>query len=337
MKIAIHHSKGSFSDRWIYYCKAKNISYKLINAYDNDIIQQLEDCSAFMWQWHHGSPKDILFARQLTLSLEHKGINVFPNSKTAWHFDDKVGQKYLLEAIEAPLVKSYVFYEKKTALEWANKTSFPKVFKLRGGSGASNVRLAKTKQQAIKLINKAFGKGFTSRGRFQLFKYRFWVVKRDKNLASLIGVLKGFARLFIPTYFEKVMGKQLGYVYFQNFIDNNDSDIRVIVIGDKAFAIKRYTRAGDFRASGSGVIEYLDNTSIDVETLKIAFKVNKQLSAQCLGYDFVYDNENNPLIVEISYGFDVEAYDACLGYWDNELNWHEGSFVPQEWMVDLLR
>ena len=33
MKIAIHHRKGSFSDRWIVYCKKEGIEYKLVNAY----------------------------------------------------------------------------------------------------------------------------------------------------------------------------------------------------------------------------------------------------------------------------------------------------------------
>jgi glutathione synthase/RimK-type ligase-like ATP-grasp enzyme len=85
---------------------------------------------------------------------------VFPDFRTAWHFDDKVAQKYLFEAIGAPLVPSYVFFDKQEALRWAELTTFPKVFKLRGGAGSQNVSLVKTKQECIKLIHKAFGKGF---------------------------------------------------------------------------------------------------------------------------------------------------------------------------------
>ena len=44
--------------------------------------------------------------------------------------------------------------------------------------------------------------------------------------------------------------------------------------------------------------------------------------------------ECNTLIVEISYGFAMEAYDACPGNWDSSLQWHEGKFNPQWWMVD---
>ena len=43
MKIAIHKS-GGFSERWINYCQKNNIDYKIVNAYDSDIIKQMADC-----------------------------------------------------------------------------------------------------------------------------------------------------------------------------------------------------------------------------------------------------------------------------------------------------
>ena len=60
------------------------------------------------------------------------------------------------------------------------------------------------------------------------------------------------------------------------FIPQNDFDIRVIVTGNKAIAIKRMNRKNDFRASGSGYILY-DKNEIDIRCVKIAFEVNKKL------------------------------------------------------------
>src|SRR5690606_25942573 len=145
MKIAIHHRPGSFSDRWIEYCKQQGIEYKIVNCYDSNIIEQLKDCDALMWHHHHGNVKDVIAADKILFALEHAGVKVFPDFKTSWHFDDKVAQKYLLEAIGAPMVPSYVFYDKKEAIEWANKTTYPKVFKLKGGAGSANVKLVRTK------------------------------------------------------------------------------------------------------------------------------------------------------------------------------------------------
>jgi hypothetical protein len=42
------------------------------------------------------------------------------------HFDDKIAQKYLLEAVEAPLAPSYVFFHKEDALGWISQATFPK-------------------------------------------------------------------------------------------------------------------------------------------------------------------------------------------------------------------
>jgi len=334
MKIAIHHRPGSFSDRWIGYCEENGISYKIVNAYDTDIVQQVDDCTAFMWHHNHCDYRDKLFAKQLIYSLEAKGLKVFPDFHTTWHFDDKVGQKYLLEAVGAPLVPSYVFYAKKEAIEWVNQTSFPKVFKLRGGAGSANVQLVPTKKDAIRLVNRAFGKGFPQFNRRGNLKERIRKYKEGKD--TLWGVCKGIGRLFIPTELAKMVGPEKGYVYFQDFIPNNTFDIRIIIVANKAFAIKRLTRKNDFRASGSGMIIY-NKEEIDEQCVKIAFIVNEKIKSQSIAFDFVFDADNNPMIVEISYGFIKEVYDPCEGFWNKDLNWHEGPFDPYGWMVELVK
>ena len=333
MKIAIHNSKIGYHPRWVTYCIKNKIPYKIVNCYDTDILEQLKECDALMW--HHGqmNPKDILFAKQVLFSLEQSGFPVFPNFNTAWHFDDKVGQKYLLEVIKAPLVPSFVFYSIKEALDWADKASFPKVFKLRGGAGSANVSLVRTNKEAIKFINKAFGKGFRQYEPLTNLQERW---RKYKNgLTDLYDVFKGVLRFYKEPEFSKTIGYERGYIYFQEFIPNNDSDIRVITIGNKAFALKRMVRKGDFRASGSGIMKF-KKEEFDERCVRISFETSKKLDAQCLAYDFVFDKKNKPLIVEISYGFSVKAYDACPGYWDDNLNWHEGKFNPQEWMIEDL-
>jgi glutathione synthase/RimK-type ligase-like ATP-grasp enzyme len=333
MRIAIHQSPISFSKRWIDYCQRANIPYKIVDCYQSDIISQLKDCDALMWHFFQANQKDVLFAKQLLYSLEASGKCVFPGFHTAWHFDDKIGQKYLLESMDIPLVPSYVFYDKQSATKWCGQTQFPKVFKLRGGAGSANVRLAKSYNDAIRLVNKAFGKGFS--------KYNAWGNLKDRirkyrmGKANLVDVAKGVVRLFISTSYARTQGKECGYVYFQDFVPNNDSDVRVIVVGQKAFAIKRLVRENDFRASGSGVILY-DRRLFHEDTIRKSFEIAEKLRTQSLALDYVFDEKNRPLLVEISYGFGIEAYDFCEGYWDKELNWVEGRFNPQEWMVDLI-
>ncbi len=333
MKVAIHHTLGSFSDRWISYCKEQNIDYKLVNCYAVDIISQLDDCDALMWHHNQDNYKDVLFAKQLIYSVEQSGKKTFPDYKTCWHFDDKVGQKYLFESIGAPFVPSYVFYTKQEALQWINKTTFPKVFKLRGGAGSANVKLVRTVNSARRLVNKAFGKGFSQFDRIGYVKER--INKFRKGKINFLAAVKSFGRLFIGTEYAKFHSPEKGYIYFQDFIPDNSFDIRVIVIAEKAFAVKRLVRKEDFRASGSGNILY-EKEHFPIDTIDLAFQLTNKLQSQCAAFDFVYDKAGNPLVIELSYGFATVAYDACVGYWDRSLQFHEGTFIPQNWMVESL-
>jgi glutathione synthase/RimK-type ligase-like ATP-grasp enzyme len=330
MKIAIHNNKG-FGERWIAYCQEKKISYKIVNCYDNDIIEQLADCDALMWHFYHASPKDFLFAKQLLYSVQMSGKKVFPDFNTMWHFDDKLGQKYLLESIKAAFVPTYAFYDKTEAIRWAENTIYPKVFKLRGGAGSTNVRLINKQSEATKLIKQSFLNGHKSDS---IVSFTDAFNRFRKNRIGLLDLIKNGIQHIIPTEFSKVYGKQKGYVLFQDFIPNNNCDIRIIVIEEKAFGIKRLVRENDFRASGSGNIVY-SKSELDETCVRMSFELNSKLKTQCIAIDYIFDG-CHPFIVEISYGFMAHVYDPCEGYWDKDMVWHEGYFNPYEWMIENL-
>ncbi len=329
--LAIHHTTGSFSDYWTEYCEKNKVPYKLVDCYQSDIIQQLSDCSALMWHWYHYDAKAILFARQLIYSVEMMGKLVFPSAKTCWHFDDKVGQKYLLEVVGAPVVPSHVFYDRQEALDWVENTTYPKVFKLRGGAGAQNVRLVENKAIAKKLVKQAFSKGFPVQKVFSDVRHK---ISSGRQKGELLAKVRRSPKT-VTNIIRNVRSRsrEKGYIYFQDFIPNNNHDIRVIVIGGRAFAIKRMCRDGDFRASGSGRIVYEKN-AIDERCVKLAFDVTKRLDSQSMAFDFVYDSTGSPLIVEISYCFSIGGYNDCPGYWEGNLEWNEASFDARQFMIE---
>lgn len=329
MKIAIHHRKDSFSEIWIKYCEKNNISYKLVNCYDYDIINQLEDCEGLMWHWPQWDSKATLFARQLTYSLEQSGKKVFPDSQTCWHYDDKLGQKYLFESLKIDTIPTWTFYEKSKALDWIQKTKFPIVFKLRGGASSVNVKLIKSKAKAKKIIKKAFGRGFKHKNKWNKLNDRILKFNRNKNFENFINILKGIIRLVVKKENEKQFSREKGYVYFQKFIPGNDSDIRLVVIGSRCFGMRRYCRKDDFRASGSGMSSY-DNELIDLEAVEIAFNISKKINMQSVAFDFIKEG-NQYKLVEISYAFVTTSFP---GFWDSNLKWHDGITSPQEIIIE---
>lgn len=333
-KIAIHSRNGSFSDRWIEYCGLGNIPFGMVDCNESDIMLQLASFDALLWHWDHNDVRASLFARQLIRSLEQMGMSVFPDTSTCWHYDDKVGQKYLLESINAPLVPCYVFYDREKAIDWIHRADFPKVFKLRGGAGSSNVRLIRDRSTALKICKKAFGKGFVKYpGYFADFQTKMDQVRQKGNYLEKVlripSTMGNIARRNWMSSMEK------GYVYFQEFVPDNDHDTRITVIGKRAFAFRRMVRKNDFRASGSGVINH-DPSKVDLECVRIAFETAGKLRSQSMAFDFVRGSNSDPQIVEISYCYSAPAVYDCPGHWDSDLNWNEGNMWPQDAILEDL-
>jgi hypothetical protein len=147
-------------------------------------------------------------------------------------------------------------------------------------------------------------------------------------------LLEGIARFIIPPPYARIRGRECGYIYFQDFIPDNDHDIRIVILEDKAFAIKRMVRKKDFRASGSGDILY-DPDLIAIDLISLSFKLAEKLRSQCIAFDYLRKG-TEPVLIEISYGFITEVYTPCPGYWDKELIWYKGQFNPYGWMVENL-
>lgn len=333
MKLAIHN-EGSWNAKWIEYCIKSNIEYLPLDCYDTNIIQILKDneITHLMWHFHHSKPKDILMARNVLYSANKMGVKTFPNFETAWHFDDKVSQKYLLEAVDAPLVPSYAFYDKVEALTWLrNQAKYPIVAKLRRGAGSYNVELIRDYNQAKKYTCKMFGSGVNPTPGY---------IADVKNKLKVAGGFSGIKKRLkkAPNYFKmvfqgkKLFPKEKGYVYFQKFVPNNKCDYRIKVVGDKCWGFRRFVRENDFRASGSGIID-LDHKSIPFEMIKIAFECSEKVNMQSVAFDFVIDEENKPLIVEISYGFGIDDNETDW-YWNREFTLLKGGFNPEDLILE---
>ncbi len=279
------------------------------------------------------NPKDLLVAKGILSALEHSGFKVFPDWRTGWHFDDKLEQKYLFEAVGAPLVPTWIFLNKREALDWIKTTDFPKVVKLRGGAGSSNVHLVRTRCEARRWVNRAFGRGIPTYDAWGSLKER-WRMAWLKQ-AGYTEIAKGIARFVKPPPFARTLGREKGYVYFQEFISGNAFDTRIVTVDGKAFSWRRYTRPNDFRASGSGNLSY-EVTALDFACAKVALRVSEELGSTCAAYDFLVLEDGEPVISEVSYGFVAEVADPCPGYWTSDLQWHSGPFNPQGWMVEAL-
>ena len=333
VRLAIHRGRG-FSQGWIDACRRRGIPHREVDCYDTDIISHLRDCDGLLWHYCMLIPTDLLMAQQVLHAAEQMGLAVFPDVATCWHFDDKLAQKYLLEGIEAPLVPTYLFYDKGQALAWLRQATFPLVWKLRGGAGSTNVRLVQDYGEARRVCARMFGRGVTLAPAYladmqtKVRKAESWRVFWEKLGRAPDRIRRAWRK-------RRLMGREIGYVLFQEFVPGNTFDTRIAVVGDRAWGFTRGVRKNDFRASGSGKINY-DMARVEPECVRLAFRVARALQTQSLAFDFLAQEGRGPQLVEISYGYLAEAVHQAPGYWDPDLTWHEGHFWPQEAILDDL-
>jgi len=322
------------SPRWAKFLEEKGVSIKWVNVFKSDILDQLEGVDGFMWRWPHWG-MSFQVARRIIPVIENiLKIPCYPNWETCWHYDDKVLQKMIFEVCSIPMPKTWVFFDKDEAMEWLKGAIYPVVLKLSRGASSGNVRLIASEFEAVQWVNRIFDFGATSLSEKGFEGRR---AERIPAGARLKVAARALVKGKLPGEWkcEKDV-KELGYVYFQEFLAGNEYDTRITVIGGRAFGFKRANRKGDFRASGSGDIDF-DPKGIDLQFVELAFDVAAKLKSESCAIDGMYRN-GKPVIGEVSYTYASWAIHECPGYWVRasegqrdvcSLKWVDGSMWPE--------
>ena len=107
--------------------KYNRINFLELNVSQKDFWDKVKSIDLFLFRWAH-TDNDHQFVHTILPIIEnYLLIKCFPNLDTCWHYDDKIKQYYLLKNLGYPIVESYIFWKKKTALEWADKAKYPVV------------------------------------------------------------------------------------------------------------------------------------------------------------------------------------------------------------------
>ena len=204
----------SYSEKWNEWFASRGVTVKVLDLLAEDAIRQAAQCDGVMWRWVH-SWQFKQSAQSILNSVEF-GLNVpvFPRAATSWHYDEKVSQAYLLNALGVETPKTWVFWDKAKAVSWADSAPYPVVFKLSVGAGSSNILLIHNRDEAVSLIERMFGGG--------IYPYTMNEFKTE-----------------VPGPRPPHLKPEFDYAYFQEFLPGNEYDTRVTVIGGRAFGFLR--------------------------------------------------------------------------------------------------
>ena len=292
----------SFSERWAELAHAGGHQVRLIEPRAGDIISQVRGCDGFMWRFHR-PPHERLQGKRLVPAIKFAlAIPVYPDVVTCWYYDDKIAMHYVLVAANISTPRTWVFWRRADALDFARTAAYPLVLKLAVGRGSDNVRLVRSEFELNEWIELLFDSGLTA-----LAKPRVGPREILRRLRPLLPVaLKRLA--------PKTSGDmQHHYLLVQEFLPGNEFDTRLTVIGNRAFGFRRFNRPDDFRASGSGRFDH-DPTKIEEDAVRLAFRTAQRLGLQAVAVD-ILRHDGAPVLVEIGYDYINWVVNECPGHW----------------------
>ena len=328
--------EGSFIPGWRTALLRSDAEPIRLSGLEEDTLGYCRTLNAVMCHYSHQRPDFLLIPAVLDLIEDVLGLPIFPGRRMRILFDRKDLQSQILASFGLPIVPARCTDDYSRFVREMSETVFPIVIKYVNGAGSSQVTQARNRKEAL-----VIGRTMARRREFSfptpLAKQGRLLLGRAARFAK-----KGALSIFAPSYEQKLkhlvpwqandVSQRLPLIYWQPFVSSN-GDIRVTVIGDRAFTFRRGNRANDFRASGSGRISY-EHSQSDKDAVKIAFEAEKQLNVGNVAFDFLRSPDGSPQIVEMSYGYLSSAVEKCPGHWLRDGSWCEESRKPEDLHVE---
>lgn len=299
----------SFSDIWFEYLKDHpSLVAKEVDLYAESALSDLKDASALLWRCT--GPTFAAAAKKIIPAIEYGlSIPTLPSSRMAWITRDKISQSLLLQAAEIPTPRNWVFFNARDGYEFLENAQFPLVAKLAGGHGSSDVALIENAKNGRSYVKEMFNYGVTSLPQALATQPAKSAIRTKRAAMFLLGK-------------ENPRSREGGYAYFQEFLPGNEGDTRITIIGNYATAFRRRNRPGDFRASGSGLIDW-DQTKIDLSAVRLAHKVSTLLKCPFIAVDILF-KEKTPVVCELNFAYVTWPVAKCPGYWK----------LPEDYNID---
>jgi hypothetical protein len=148
-------------------CRELGLSYRILDLSDNEWIEHVtaSGCDAFLaWPSSHLRAWRDLFDDRLRLMEYELGLTVYPAYRETWMYENKRRTCDWLATKGVPHPKTWIFYERALALEFAAKTELPIVVKTSLGASHSGVWIVRDRAALQRQVRRALTRGLLARG-----------------------------------------------------------------------------------------------------------------------------------------------------------------------------
>ncbi len=167
VRLAILKEYYSYHKDFVYACRELGISYRLVDISASDWIHLVtaSGCDAIL-AWPSALPLvwNSLFDDRLRILQENLGFRVYPSIEECWLYESKLRARDWLDANGIPHPRTWVFFDRDEALQFADSAPLPLVSKTNTGASGSGVSVLHSRRQVRKQIHTSFGRGILPRG-----------------------------------------------------------------------------------------------------------------------------------------------------------------------------
>lgn len=295
---------NSYWPKFEKFLKNNKIEYTYLDIKNSNFISSVEKLDIIVWRTPSPYSDQWEAKDKVEFIQDHMEKLIMPNKESLWFYEDKIRQSWLFNLHNIPSINTFISYDLEEAKNFIKTAKFPIISKDKTSSSAYGVRELKNKRDATKLINEVFYNGL---------------------------------KLYEPYI------KQKNYVLFQEKVPNKGYDLRVIIVGNSYFGYYRYPKKGDFKASGSGIVE---KKEIPLEVLKLSKKIKDKLpKTYMLAVDYLEDSRDGSFyVIETSIFVSVETSEQLVinnipgryVFLDDKFTFEEGNYWIQELMMAEL-
>lgn len=279
-----------WSEEFSRSCTSLGLDQKVIEIGADDWMEQLKGVDIFVWRPIMADSSSMAEAHSKIPLIEAMGIHCFPSQKMLWLYDDKIRETFFLRQQNYPTPRTWVFFDERSAREFAAQASYPMVVKTHCGASSSGVELLESPRRAMHLLDGIFRK----QGLWGNILAKYYYIPR---------LAKGDLLLQLSARYRNAWPR---YAYFQEFLQI-DRDWRITTLGqDLVSVFTRKNRPEDFRASGSGIWEKVDASDVPSEACDLALHISNKYQFTSMTYDFMKNGERW-VIGELSYAFVLNA------------------------------
>lgn len=244
------------------YFLENGVAAEIISFKELDFTQDYTGVYIF---YQSSEDRDLLYKnyiQDVIFYLKSRGAILIPDFQYFLCHHNKLYQELMLfnKCFENFIIlKSELFGTFEDLVSKGYDGNYPVVVKSASGCTSKGVMLAKNKTELLKCSKKLTSSWhFSDAVRFLFKRYL------RKN--------------YIPESLNR------NKIVLQQFLSDLDGDYKVLVYGEKYYVLKRYNRKNDFRASGSGLFEFVTEPKENI--LNAAEELKTKLEVPYISIDF---------------------------------------------------